>query len=501
MGRGLLSGFIWGAVVSILVLGVASLFAPPPVERSGAPAQDRMEMPAGSAFNREKPDTDPVLPVPDLPVDGEAAQPAAPDDEIGAPPVTDTAPASPPDVVQSVEPQAPAPGPVEPAPIAPRAEESGPAIPEGALGVPVPDVEIPMPSGDDSPAALPDVPQPPAPDEDAAPEAPAETAGAGVTGEEVETAEAETAEPAPQPAPDATPEAPAPSPAAPAGQPAEDAAQTEAAPDAEPAAETAASEAAPPAPEAQAPEAPAPETDTAAPADPVRPTLGALSRHAVAFENPQGRPLMSLVLVDAPEDGLDIDVLKTFNFPVTFALDPARADAPARAAVLRDAGFEVIALTPEGQAGLPAHAGPEDVDRALTAFFERIDRGVALLDRPKDGFQRTAPVAEAVIARFEETGHGLLTFDDGLNTTRKKAARAGVPAATVFRMLDAEAERTPKIKRYLDRAAYKAREDGWVIMVGRTLPDTVRALFEWALSEEAETVELAPVSAVLRLMR
>jgi polysaccharide deacetylase 2 family uncharacterized protein YibQ len=121
------------------------------------------------------------------------------------------------------------------------------------------------------------------------------------------------------------------------------------------------------------------------------------------------------------------------------------------------------------------------------------------MDRAGEGFQKTGPLADQVIAYLSDSGHGLLTYEIGLNATNRKALRAGVPAATVFRPLDDDKERAIVIGRYLDRAAFRARNDGYVVMAGHSYPETVKALFAWAMEDEARSVVMAPVSAVMRL--
>jgi polysaccharide deacetylase 2 family uncharacterized protein YibQ len=78
------------------------------------------------------------------------------------------------------------------------------------------------------------------------------------------------------------------------------------------------------------------------------------------------------------------------------------------------------------------------------------------------------------------------------------AERADVPATTLFRLLDDEDQRATVITRFLGRAEFAAAQEGAVIVAGRTRPDTVTALFSWALGDRNEGVAIAPVSAVLQ---
>jgi polysaccharide deacetylase 2 family uncharacterized protein YibQ len=223
----------------------------------------------------------------------------------------------------------------------------------------------------------------------------------------------------------------------------------------------------------------------------------ALLRNKTVFENPSGKPLMAIILLDAGADGLDKEGLLTFSFPVTFALDPEVATATADAKIYARKGFEVLAMAPTGAQALEAAENDADIAAALSGIFAKIPQAVGLVDRPAAALQQSPKLAEQVIASFQESGHGLLTYDIGLNSTDQKAQSAGVYADTVFRVLDSEGENSTVIKRYLDRAVVEAGKTGSVIIVGRTYPETVTALFSWALSSKSATVTLAPVSAVL----
>ena len=49
----------------------------------------------------------------------------------------------------------------------------------------------------------------------------------------------------------------------------------------------------------------------------------------------------------------------------------------------------------------------------------------------------------------------------------------------------------------LDRAAFKAAQEGRVVVVGTTRPETIAALMEWSIEGKGASVALAPISAVL----
>jgi len=243
-------------------------------------------------------------------------------------------------------------------------------------------------------------------------------------------------------------------------------------------------------------------TETTAPVAPVAPASdSALIRNRVAFQNPEGKPLFSIILIDVGDAGLGADVLATFDFPVTFAISPESKGATATAKNLAHNGFEILALAPQKDGRLTKDQSPEAVDSTLGKVFATLPEAVGLIDATTAEIQQNPVLSDEVIAALKKTGHGFLSYNIGLNTTDHKAARQGLKSAVVYRVLDSERESGTVIKRYLDRAALQARKTGQVVVVGRAYPETVTALFSWALSSKSARVVLAPVSAALLARR
>ncbi|NOX40190.1 MAG: divergent polysaccharide deacetylase family protein, partial [Alphaproteobacteria bacterium] len=224
---------------------------------------------------------------------------------------------------------------------------------------------------------------------------------------------------------------------------------------------------------------------------------GALMRNRIGFDNPNAKPLMSIILIDVGSDGLDTGALRSIEFPVTFAIKSDAPEATLQAKLLAQSGYEVLAVTPSGAAEIGAGENSTDTSKALSKIFATIPEAVGLIDPISADMQSSPKLADEVIAALKKSGYGLLTYDIGLNPTDKKARHAGVPSGVVFRVLDAERESGVVIKRYLNRAVLEAQKTGQVIVVGRTYPETVAALFSWSLSAKSATIALAPVSAVL----
>lgn len=505
------------------------------------PATD-IEVPPGSEFNRPPPEREVSLPGAELAARGvPPVRGPEPVSALAEAPLPDTAPSAAPAPVTSVPdglaPPLSAEAPPDTAAEAPVLPAAGSTAPAGVRTGPVPVAprRAPVADAGDRPA-----PEPQA-DAVAQPEAPAaEAPGA----EDAQTVLAE-AVPAPVPAetrPGTGAEVSAPDRVAPAPEPQADPASAEAAaprirplpatdeteaPASEAAPDTAAEPLRVPAPGVRvdttdirigrlpmigaapmegpdAPDAPpsadtAPEAaadigdakETAAPGA----RLGALARNAAPFEPVAGRPLFSVILIDAGDQGLDRETLMTFSFPVTFAVDPTRPDAAEAVAAYRKAGYEVVALA----SGLPRGAVPADLEVALAAQEPILDRAVALMDVPAGGFQDDRAMTAQMAAFAGASGHGIVTFDRGLNTATRIADKAGVPQATVYRLLDGDRPNATTIRRMLERAVFKARQDGHVVVVGHSYSDTVTALYSWALEAAADQVSLAPLSTVLRL--
>ncbi len=223
------------------------------------------------------------------------------------------------------------------------------------------------------------------------------------------------------------------------------------------------------------------------------PQAGALATYAADFDSTD-LPLLSIILIDEQGAGIPRDQLKNIQVPVTIAIDPLRPDAAAAAAEYRSTGLEVVALLD----GLANEASPTDVEVTLEGFFNAMAETVAVLDPTDARLQKNRQLLASVLGVIKRSGHGMITYDQGLNAAEQAAARQGVPAAAIFRVLDAENEQAPKIKRYLERAAFNANRDGSVVVLGRNRPETIAAILEWSLERKTSGLAIGPVSAVMQ---
>jgi polysaccharide deacetylase 2 family uncharacterized protein YibQ len=105
----------------------------------------------------------------------------------------------------------------------------------------------------------------------------------------------------------------------------------------------------------------------------MRRTDPALEAFAAPFDPAETRPLIAVILIDEPDDRLDIETLTRFSFPVAFAIDPSRPDAAERAAIYRAAGFEVLMLA----SVIPEGATASDTEVALSVARDRVPEAIA----------------------------------------------------------------------------------------------------------------------------
>lgn len=246
----------------------------------------------------------------------------------------------------------------------------------------------------------------------------------------------------------------------------------------------------------------APQTAAEAPAQPAaRPDsaadLPALEAHAVPHEAAGAGALMGIILMDQGarlgEDEIGVAALSSFPYPLSFAVDASLPDATERMAAYRAQGFEVLALV-----DLPEALTGADTEVSLAAALDAVPEAVAVLEGPGTGLQGGRALSDQVSAILRDTGHGIVWQPKGLDTAQKLAQRDGVASQTLFRDFDSAGQSQTVIRRFLDQAAFRAGQQGSVIMVGRVRGETISALLVWGLQDRASRVAVVPISAVLR---
>jgi len=204
------------------------------------------------------------------------------------------------------------------------------------------------------------------------------------------------------------------------------------------------------------------------------------------------RPLMAIVLIDTGEFKIGPEALASFPYPISFAIDPLREDAIAAAEAYTSKGFELL-LT----ADLPEDSDASLVELAIAPTLKSFDGVIGLLEGTDGGLQGNMALAESVLDYVEDTDYGLVLRAKGLNAAQQQANGRELPVETIFRDFDANGQDATVIRRFLDQAAFRARQEGSVIMVGRLRPATISALLLWGLQDRAASVRLAAISEVL----
>jgi hypothetical protein len=231
--------------------------------------------------------------------------------------------------------------------------------------------------------------------------------------------------------------------------------------------------------------APTPEADEALP--PVR-------AFARPFDNPEARPVLAILLRDTGGPGVDREALAALPFPVSFVIDPLAPDAATAAAIYRAAGQEVLMLA----TGIPEGATAADLEVSFAAHAAALPEAVALVDLAEADFQADRRLATEVATVVAGQGRGLVTYDRGLNAADQAARRQGLPTLALFRRLEEAGGEAPAIRQALDRAAFRAAQEGRAAVIGETREETVQALLAWSVEGRAATVALAPATAAMR---
>jgi polysaccharide deacetylase 2 family uncharacterized protein YibQ len=221
--------------------------------------------------------------------------------------------------------------------------------------------------------------------------------------------------------------------------------------------------------------------------------INALVDFAATSGDDGSKPLMSIVLIDDGSMSAAAAALAGLAFPVTIALDPLQENASALMARYRDGGFEVAVL-----AKLPEGAVPSDVEITFQSVFSTLPETIAVLDIGNGGLQTDRAVTDQVMNVLASQGRGFVTVGQGLNMAVRAAEQAGVPAAVVYTDLDDDDQDARVVRRFVDQAAFRTRQESGVVLVGRMRPDTISALILWGSTSQDDQIAIVPLSAVLR---
>lgn len=217
--------------------------------------------------------------------------------------------------------------------------------------------------------------------------------------------------------------------------------------------------------------------------------------------------ILAIILVDVGDAGLSSSELLKINFPATFGVYVTEKNALENANSYFDAGYEVLIVNPESdKESLASDLLGDDLIKRLDTYLTKFPMAIGLLDNAFAELQKNSNAQQAILNRFSQTGHALLSYKRGLDSTGSEAQKREVPTGSVFRILDGvSADETSimkeKIMRNLDRAVLKANEEGSVIVLAIAHEDTIDAIDDWILAnKDMEGISLGFVSGAINAL-
>jgi len=234
---------------------------------------------------------------------------------------------------------------------------------------------------------------------------------------------------------------------------------------------------------------PADEVNEQSQIAPVGPAIDAFAVPPVPTEN---QPLMAVVLVDNGNMRLDPDILGSLPFTVTIAV-PAKNDVHnALMRYYRDEGFEVALLI-----DLPEGSNATEVTEILDNAISTVSEATTILERTPGTLQNSREISTALVDRLALSGHGLVIYDSGVNPALERAKSVAVPVKTIYRNLDQDNGNERAMRRFLDGAAFRAQQEGSVIIAASPSPSVISALTFWSLQERSSSVIKTSLSQAL----
>ncbi len=236
-----------------------------------------------------------------------------------------------------------------------------------------------------------------------------------------------------------------------------------------------------------------PSEAPAAPAEPAE-ELPALVAFGAPYDGDLIAPVMAAMFIDVPSARPSADLLASLPVGVTFAVNPNSDGAADAIATYRGAGHEVLLVL-----DTPAGAQPSDVEQAFQSTIADFPDVIGVISNGTGGFQSNRAQIQQVITNLADQGHGLVLYPQGLNAGLQLAERGDVPAALASRTVDGAGESIPAMSRILSRIAFQASKDKTAIAVGHTGTGALGAYGDWVAAGKTNGVNIAPVSVLLQV--
>ncbi|GHA41064.1 hypothetical protein GCM10008927_01680 [Amylibacter ulvae] len=245
------------------------------------------------------------------------------------------------------------------------------------------------------------------------------------------------------------------------------------------------------------------ESETNKEATPVTPeeTFGAFDSFSQEYIS-DDKPAIAIVIQDLGPDGLSrADLLKA-DFAASFAISGDMLDSKRAAAEYYGAGFEVLVENPmTSGAGVTDGNDTDTRTTVVRDYLSAVPTAVAFIDNPLGTLQKQHVAQKDVLNVLAESGHAIISYKRGLDPTPREAAKRAMRSGSVFRVLDANGEDADAIYNNLNRAVFKANQDGSAIVIASGTATTFDALQSWVQSGKASGVSIVPISAAIRKKR
>jgi polysaccharide deacetylase 2 family uncharacterized protein YibQ len=252
------------------------------------------------------------------------------------------------------------------------------------------------------------------------------------------------------------------------------------------------------------------EAEAMPPAAHTPPPLPRWQRHAVAAPEPDGRPMIAVIIDDIGVNRRNSRRAIALPKPLTLAFLSYADRLDELVATARAAGHELLVHIPmepdstdvdPGANVLRLDLPPSELLQRLSWALDRFDGYVGINNHMGSKFT-ASPVAMAhVMLALKARG---LLFVDSMTAPGsvggRMARHVGVPYAERDVFLDNETD-PGSIRRQLAKLEALARKRGYAVAIGHPYDSTLEVLGEWLGQVEARGFALVPVSAVVRHRR
>jgi polysaccharide deacetylase 2 family uncharacterized protein YibQ len=229
-------------------------------------------------------------------------------------------------------------------------------------------------------------------------------------------------------------------------------------------------------------------------------------RNAVAVADPQGRPMIAIVIDDLGLDRRNADRVVRLPGPLTLAFMTYANDLAAQTEAAHAAGHELLVHVPMEPLDGQLNAGPnvlrpdlppEELRRRIDWALSRFDGYVGINNHMGSRFTADAPGMAELFAELHRRG---LLFLDSRTTAATvggaTAVRYDVPFATRNVFLDNDVA-TEAVWAQLTKTEADARRTGFAVAIGHPHDGTIAALAAWLPTLSQRGFALVPVSRIV----